>query len=138
MFPKADIPVVQLSVNADFSPAEAYETGKMLASLRNKGILIFGSGNIVHNLRLADWNNDIGTKEAIQFNEAIVNALLRREDQKIIEYYKIPNAAYAVPTKDHYYPLLYILGTAGTDAPEIFNNVCNLGPIAMTGALFRN
>ena len=71
MFPDAKIPVVQLSVNGVLTPEQCYEMGKKLAPLRKQGYLIVGSGNVVHNLRLVNWNSDHGSPEAIAFNNYI-------------------------------------------------------------------
>lgn len=137
MFPDADIPVVQLSVNKKLSPAESYETGRKLADLRDQGYLIFGSGNVVHNLRRVEWDNAGGTPMTTAFNRVITEAVEQRDDQTVINYRSLPDAAYAVPTPDHFLPLLYCLGAAGTDSARVFNNVCNLGSMAMTGYVFR-
>lgn len=136
MFPKADIPVVQLSVDSTISTQEIYDIGKKLSPLRDEGYLIFGSGNIVHNLRRVEWNNPNGTEMTNKFNKYIIDAIKSGEKEKIINYKTGPEAAYAVPTPDHYLPLIYCLGSAENDEAEIFNNVCNLGAIAMTGFIF--
>lgn len=136
MFPKADISVVQLSVDQGASARDAYEIGRALESLRDQGFLIVGSGNTVHNLGMVEWGNEGGTKRAHRFDNAVVDAVKRRDDETAIAYEKLPDAAYAVPTPDHYLPLLYCLGAAPGEKPCVFNNVCNLGSIAMTGFAF--
>ena len=136
MFPKADVPVVQLSVDASAEPSELVELGRALAPLREEGYLVFGSGNVVHNLSLVQWDNPGGTSKALRFNELVVDAVLAGETDKLARYNSLPDAAYAVPTPDHYLPLLYCLGAAGGDAAEAFNNTCNLGSMAMTGFVF--
>ena len=137
MFPKADTPVVQLSVDQGAGARDAYEVGRALEGLRDQGFLIVASGNTVHNLGMVEWDNEDGTKMAHRFNEAVADAVKRRDDETAIAYEKLPDAAYAVPTPDHYLPLLYCLGAAGTDSARVFNNVCNLGSMAMTGYVFR-
>ena len=136
MFPDADIPVVQLSVDGALSKDEIYEIGKSLAPLRDEGYLIFASGNVVHNLRMVDWDNPNGSDECIAFNEAITNYVVARNDKAVVAYETVPNAAYAVPTPEHYLPLIYCLGAAEGETPEVFNNHCELGAIAMTGYAF--
>lgn len=136
MFPDADIPVVQLSVDGALSKDEIYEIGKSLAPLRDEGYLIFASGNVVHNLRMVDWDNPNGSDECIAFNEAITNNVVARNDKAVVAYETVPNAAYAVPTPEHYLPLIYCLGAAEGETPEVFNNHCELGAIAMTGYAF--
>lgn len=136
-FPHADIPVVQLSVNRYLSPKESYELGKQLSALSHEGYLIFGSGNVVHNLREVEWDNPDGSEMTHAFNDEVVNAITHHDDNKVIRYENIPYASYAVPTPDHYLPLLYCLGAAQGRDVEVFNNVCNLGSIAMTGFLWK-
>lgn len=136
MFPSADIPVVQLSVNAKLDTRESYELGRKLALLREEGYLILGSGNVVHNLRRAEWDNDGGSKMTIRFNKQITDAIIQKDIDTVINYKALSDASYAVPTPDHFLPLLYCLGAAGNYDVEVFNNVCNLGSIAMTGYIF--
>lgn len=136
MFPEADIPVVQLSVNGYLSAEESYILGQRLAVLRDAGYLIFGSGNVVHNLRRVEWENEGGTDQAHRFNNYIVDAVEKRDDGKVIHFENGPDAAYAVPTPDHFLPLLYVLGASEGEKPVVFNNVCNLGSMAMTGFAF--
>lgn len=137
MFPKADIPVVQLSVNRWMDAEESYEMGKKLASLRDKGYLLMGSGNVVHNLRMVEWDNKGGSPAADRFDAYIREAVEKREDEKVIHFENHPDAAYAVPTPDHYLPLLYVLGASEGEKPEVFNNVRDLGSMAMTGFAFE-
>ena len=136
MFPEADIPVVQLSVDGTLSKDEIYEIGKSLAPLREEGYLIFASGNVVHNLRRVDWDNPNGSPECLAFTDAITEYVLARNDKAVLEYEAVPHAAYAVPTPEHYLPLIYCLGAAEGEAPTVFNNHCELGAIAMTGYAF--
>ncbi len=137
MFPAADIPVVELSVNVDISAEEIFEIGKKLSDLRAEGYLIFGSGNIVHNLREVDWDNFGGTEKTLNFNQEIIDAVKSKNIKKILDYDKIPNADYAIPTVEHFLPLIYCLGAADGDGAKVFNNVCNLGSMAMTGFIFE-
>lgn len=133
MFPDADIPVVQLSVNRNLSAKKSFELGEKLKGLRGQGYLIFGSGNVVHNLRMVEWDNEGGTEATERFNDYITEAVLNGDSGKVIHYEKHPDAAYAVPTPDHYIPLAYCMGAADGDQAEVFNKVCNLGSMAMTG-----
>ncbi|MGN1023077.1 MAG: 4,5-DOPA dioxygenase extradiol [Lachnospiraceae bacterium] len=136
MFPKADIPVVQLSVNGRLTPEKCADLGRKLAPLRDAGYLILGSGNVVHNLRMVDWDNENGSPACIRFNDYITEAVLSGDNKKALHYGTHPDASYAVPTPDHFLPLCYCLGAADGDAARAFNNVCNLGAIAMTGYVF--
>ena len=136
MFPRADIPVVQLSVDGTLSAEECFELGKKLSVLRQEGYLIFGSGNVVHNLRRVEWDNPDGTRMTHAFNDYIINAVKNGENDKVIHYTSGPDAAYAVPTPEHYLPIVYCLGAANGDTAAVFNNVCNLGSMAMTGFIW--
>ena len=138
MFPKADIPVVQLSVDSTISSEKIFEIGKKISILRNEGYLIFGSGNIVHNLREVEWDNPNGSENTKNFNQYVIDAIESGDNNKIINYEKGPEASYAVPTPDHYLPIIYCLGASEGDKAEIFNNVCNLGSISMTGFIFNS
>jgi 4,5-DOPA dioxygenase extradiol len=136
MLPKADIPVVELSVNGLADASYAYQVGRLLSPLRSEGFAILGSGNVVHNLREADWENPKGTAEAVQFSDAIRDAVKKRDDQAVVNFEKLPHAAYAVPTPDHFLPLPTVLGASEGEAPEVFNDVQNLGSISMTSFAF--
>ena len=136
MFPEAKIPVVQLSVNAYLSSEEAYKLGEKLAKLREKGYLIVGSGNIVHNLRKIEWDNPKGSQEADNFDKYILDSISKREDKKVIKYEEHQYSNYAVPTPDHFMPILYILGASQGEKPYIFNEVRELGSLSMTSYIF--
>lgn len=136
IFPNADIPVVQLSVDGTIAKEEMYEIGRQLAPLRDEGYLIFASGNVVHNLHRVEWNNANGSDRTINFNKLVTELVMNRDDKAVMEYEKLPDADYAVPTPEHYLPLIYMLGAAEHEKPEVFNNHCELGAIAMTGYAF--
>ena len=136
MFSDADIPVVQLSVDGTLPKEKLFEIGEKLSALRDHGYLIFGSGNVVHNLRRVEWDNPDGTPMTHAFNDYIVDAVLNGKKAKVVNYENGPEFAYAVPTPEHYLPLVYCLGAASRDRAEVFNNVCNLGSMAMTGFFF--
>ncbi len=114
LFPNADIPVVQLSINRTQPASFHYEIGKLLAPLRDEGVLLFGSGNLVHNLQAYKWEQpDIGAFDwASGFEEKVRGLLRDGKDAKLIDYEELgPEAKLAVPTPDHYLPLLYVLGS---------------------------
>ena len=113
MFPDAEVPVVQLSIDRRMAPSFHYEAGSMLKPLREEGILILGSGNIVHNLRAYDWEQpDAPAFDwAARFEEKVRGFLSSGEDNSLIDYERLgPDAALSVPTPDHYLPLLHVLG----------------------------
>ena len=136
MFPEAKIPVVQLSVNANLNTEKTYKLGEKLAKLREKGYLIVGSGNIVHNLRKIEWDNPKGSQEADKFDKYILDNISKREDEKVIKYEEHEYSNYAVPTPDHFMPILYILGASQGEKPYIFNEMRELGSLSMTSYAF--
>lgn len=138
MFPDASIPVVELSVNKHLNPAAAYELGIKLQSLRDEGYLIIGSGNIVHNLSKLEWDNPGGTPMTIDFDRYIADAVLTGNVEALVHYHQHPYATYAVPTPDHYLPLLYIMGASQDAKPTVFNETYNTGSLSMTGFIFES
>lgn len=136
MFPKADIPIVELSVDQNLTPAQMYDLGERLSPLRDEGIMVLGSGNVVHNLALTDWRNMKGTEAADSFSDTVRDLVLLRDDEAVINYQKLDNASYAAPTPDHFAPLLYILGASRGDQATVFNDVRNLGSMSMTSFAF--
>ncbi|MDY2625811.1 MAG: class III extradiol ring-cleavage dioxygenase [Coriobacteriales bacterium] len=136
MLPEANIPVVELSVNQLADAQYAYDLGKKLAPLRDEGFVVLGSGNVVHNLREVEWDNPQGTPANEAFDAAVRGAVEAREDEKLVDYAALPHADYAVPTPDHYLPLLTVLGASQGEKPEVFNDIRNLGSISMTSYLF--
>lgn len=132
MFPQADIPVYQLSIDYSKPPQYHYELAKELAELRKRGVLIVGSGNIVHNLRMIDWNGK-AFDWAIEFDEKIKKYIDEKNHNDIINYEKLGQLAQlAVPTNDHYLPLLYSLALQDKkDSVKYFNDKCEMGSISM-------
>lgn len=111
MYPKADIPVMEMSLDYKKTPQEHYELGRKLAPLREQGILIIGSGNIVHNLRIIDWDmNATLYPWAIEFDAAVKKLLIEKKHQELMAYENI-NSEWkrAIPTNEHYLPMIYSL-----------------------------
>lgn len=138
MFPKADIPVFQLSIDKKSDAQSHYRLGQELRELREQGILILGSGNVVHNLAKINWELEGGYPFAEEFDKYIKESILEGDHQKVIHYEKAGKASeLAFFTPEHFYPLLYILGASGEDASvEVYNDACILGSLSMTGYLF--
>ncbi len=133
MFPNADVPVVQLSLDQNLTPLEHLQLAKKLASLRQQGVMIIGSGNVVHNLRMLDWQSTQPPLWAKQFNHKIKELLLENNLKGLAQYQNIGEAArLAVPHPDHFLPLLYVLG-ARLDGDEIslFNDEILYGALSM-------
>lgn len=138
LYPNADIPVIQLSIDYT-KPAEYhYELAQKLQTLRERGILIIGSGNIVHNLRLVDFHNinkvDYGYDWAHEAFEMVNKHLLNGDYKPLINYEKQSKALQlAIPTPDHYLPLMYILGLQKKNEElSLFNNHLLAGSLSMT------
>ena len=137
MYPEADVPVVQLSLDSrqpgSFHSALAQE----LRPLRDDGVLILGSGNIVHNLGLADFGRDAGYDWAVRF-DAAVRARIEAGDHAALAAWDAlgPDARLSIPTPEHYLPLLYVLGVQQPgDGVRLFNAATVLGSISMTSVL---
>lgn len=135
MYPQADIPVVQLSIDYTREPEFHYALGSELATLRKKGVLIIGSGNMVHNLRIMNWQlNNTGYDWAIEINEKFKELIMTHNHKPLIRFNSLGTAAQlAIPTPDHYLPALYILGLSNT-AEEVtfFNDKTIMGSVSMT------
>jgi 4,5-DOPA dioxygenase extradiol len=113
VYPQADIPVVQLSINETQSGQFHYEVGRRLRPLRDDGVLVIGSGNVVHNLHTYAWGRrSVEPFDwAVRFEEQVRKFLIAGENDPIIDYESLgTDAALSVPTPDHYLPLLYVIG----------------------------
>lgn len=140
IYPEADIPVFQLSVDKKASAAQHYRMGQELYKLREQGVLILGSGNVVHNLTRIDWNRENeGYPWAEEFDNYICQNILERKTQNVIDYQKAGNSSsLAFTTMDHFAPLLYVLGaTNEQDEITVFNKAYPLGSLSMTSYLFE-
>ncbi len=138
MFPQADIPVIQLSLDRTQAAGFHYELGKELRALRNKGVLIVGSGNIVHNLRVMQWE-DRAFDWAIEFDERVRGLIASGDHRSIVGYDKLGQAArLSIPTNEHYLPLLYILALQDQkDQIRFFADRVTLGSISMRSVLIQ-
>ena len=138
MFPKADVPVYQLSI--DYAkPAEYhYDLAQELALLRKRGVLLIGSGNVVHNLSAMKWDES-PYDWAVEFDEVVASLIDRRDDEGIV---KLPGstslAKMAHPTLDHLLPLLYVLSVkSANESIEYFNDEFDLSSISMRSFVSR-
>jgi 4,5-DOPA dioxygenase extradiol len=138
LFPKADIPVVQLSLDYTQGPSYHFELAKRLKSLREKGILIVGSGNLIHNLGLADFGAidkvGYGYDWAIESRSKMNDLLVKGNFNPLVNYTQLGKAVQmAIPTPDHYLPLLYILGLKHpSESLSLFNDELLAGSLSMT------
>ena len=133
MFPNADVPVLQLSINLLKPPEYHLELGARLAPLRERGVLIVGSGNVVHNLRMVEWRRpEFGFPWAERFDNAVLEQLAR-DPHGVLAVKDHADFRMAVPTPDHFLPLLYVAGLASKEEPPTpVIQGYSLGSISMT------
>jgi 4,5-DOPA dioxygenase extradiol len=114
--------VVQLSIDGMQPPRVHYELGRKLAPLRDEGVLVIGSGNVVHNLRVLNRRDDAPAFDwAVRFNDRVRDALARRDHDALVDYAAGgEDAALSVPTPEHYLPLLYVAALQAEDEPMSF------------------
>ena len=136
LFPEADVPVVQLSINGQASMTEHFTFGQSLRFLRDEDVLIIGSGNIVHHLGLIRWGGD-PYPWASNFDTTVREQIRSGNFQSLIRYAEIKDAHLAVPTPEHFIPLLFILGATQDETPHFFNESIFASSLSMTGVLFR-
>lgn len=137
MYPQANIPVLQLSIDYTKHPQYHYDLAKELLALRKKGVLIIGSGNMVHNLRMAAWdrlNEQFAYDWAGKINDQFKDLIRQGDHKALINYDKLgKEAMLAIPTPDHYLPLIYTLGLkSGKDDVSFFNDKAVAGSLTMT------
>lgn len=138
LYPEANVPVIQLSIDYTKSGQYHFELAQKLQSLRRKGVLIIGSGNIVHNLRLVDFRNfdkdNYGYDWAIEARETVNSYLLDDNFQPLVDFEKMNKATQlAIPTPEHYLPLLYTLGLKEkSEELSLFNDKLLAGSLSMT------
>lgn len=138
MYPQADIPVFQMSIDMQASPKELFEIGKTIKALRENNILIMGSGNVVHNLGRMNYSMLDGFDWANKFDDYIQAMIEERNFESIFEYKKLGDtASFSVPTTEHFYPLLFILGaTDQSDKLTVYNKGFVAGSLSMTCYVF--
>lgn len=138
LYPKADVPVFQMSLDYNQSPQYHYELAHELSALRKKGVLIVGSGNMVHNLRVVAWDKmhepEFGYDWALEASAKMKNFIISNDHTSLIKYTSQGKAFdLSVPTPDHYLPLLYTLALKGEDEKvNLFNDKALMGSITMT------
>lgn len=138
IYPKADIPVFQLSVDRGAAPGDHLALGRKLRALRGEGVLILGSGNIVHNLGRVNWDMAGGYPWAGTFDRYIRDNVVDRNEENLLHFERsgVP-AGLAFTGLDHFAPFLYALGASDeTDAVQVFNDACVMGALSMTSYLF--
>lgn len=116
-YPDADIPVVQLSMDMTKPTDWHYKTGQALRQLRSEGVLIIGSGNVVHNLPRMEWSETAKPYDwATRFNDLVMDCIIKDQPEKLFDTDVLgQDAALSIPTTDHYWPLFYVLGARHDD-----------------------
>lgn len=134
MYPNHDIPVTQLSVDQTLSAKGHFLFGQKLKPLRDEGVLILASGDVVHNLQRVDWDSTVGYDWAEKFDHQIRDEILAGRYENVVNYETFGKLAqWSVPTPDHYDPLLYMIGAADTDDKvTVYNDACVMGSLSMT------
>lgn len=124
MYPSADIPVIELSLCVGADASHHFEIGKALRPLREKGFLIIGSGNIVHNLRVMKYDTDaVPFDWAVDFDRTIKNIILSGDFEKLVDYNSLGESArLSIPTNDHYLPMLYTLALKEDGENAVFTH----------------
>ena len=136
IYPDANIPMVQLSIDHFASFEQHYTLAKKLNYLRNQGVLVIGSGNIVHNLRAVDWHNRVeGYDWAVEVRDNVNQWLTERNHEELISItQKGGNYRMAIPTSEHYVPLLYAVAMQeDNEKISLFNDRLTMGSLSMTG-----
>lgn len=135
MYPAADIPVMQLSMDTTRPGAHHYALARQLAPLRHEGVLVIGSGNIVHNLRLFEFRDPAPLDWALAADATLRSMIAERRHDELATYPGRPEAKLPIPTPEHYLPLLYALALQQPDENPEFFNVRVAGSISMTSVL---
>ena len=136
-YPDADIPVVQLSIDYHHPPSFHFDLGRKLAPLREEGVLVLGSGNVVHNLRLRERDAPFAYDWALRFNAFIRESVLAGDYDAVVRYQEMGReAALSVPTPDHFYPLLYACGAALDDRAQLESDGVYQGSMSMMSLSF--
>lgn len=136
MFPDADVPVLQLAIDRRQPGAFHYELGRRLAPLREEGVLILGSGDVVHNLGVMRRTENAAPYDwAERFNEGVKAAIVAHDHAPLVDFERLgEDADLSIPTPEHYLPLLYVLGARGPEEPaRFFNDRIDLGSVSMLG-----
>ena len=137
MYPDADVPVVMMSTDVDAAPDALYALGSRLRPLRSENVLILASGNVVHNLVKNDYYTEGAFDWAQRFDDNIRKAVEAGDSNKVMQYAKDPDSALAVPSTDHFNPLLIAMGAAFPDNKvTVFNNYCEYRATSMTSYIW--
>ena len=140
MFPEADIPIIQFSLDYTKDAQYHYDLAKQLASLRKKGVLIIGSGNMVHNFNYADFSSEKAVPWALEANETFKKQIIENDFKALINYKTFSTATkLSAPTPEHYLPMLYAIALREkTENISFFNDASIFGAFSMTSILIHS
>lgn len=141
IYPKANIPIIQLSIDMNKNELFHYDLGQQLKFLRKEGYLIIGSGNLTHNLKMVDWKNQTNqpSYDWVQdFDKEFQKLMKDKNYQKLTFYRHIPGAENGIQNPDHYFPFLYCLGAAGNSSFEYIYEGFELGTLNMRSILWKD
>jgi 4,5-DOPA dioxygenase extradiol len=132
MYPEANIPVVQISVNPFLSPEKQYEIGKVLSGLGEEDILVIGSGVTVHNLQLVNWEQTVPEQWAVDFDNWLIDKIQQKDLTSLFNYEKLaPYASQAVPRPEHFVPLFLVMGSSnGLEDPKVIHRSYDFGTLS--------
>lgn len=132
MFPEANIPVIQISVNPFLSPEKQHQIGKVLRNLGSEDILVIGSGVTVHNLRMINWRATEPEQWAIDFDDWLIDKIKKQDLIQLFQFEKLaPNASLAVPRPEHFVPLFIALGSGNeSEGPKVLHRSYDLGTLS--------
>ena len=141
-YPKADIPVVQLGLDVNLTPQQRVDIGARLSPLRDEGVLILGTGNMVHNLRAMNWGEAACAPFdwAARFNDEMRRAIVDCEPERAIGFEALgQDTQLSLPSQEHFWPMLYVLGARRpTDHVRLFNDRIEHGSLGMTSFIFED
>lgn len=134
IYPNPEVPIVQLSIDSTKPPYWHFQLAKKLSKLSQSGVLILCSGNIVHNLGLLNWKMpETGNEWAVKSDQQLIELITAREIDKLYDYNSLGcDVRLAIPTPEHFLPVLYALGAGGDEHIEVFNQVYSYGSLSMT------
>jgi 4,5-DOPA dioxygenase extradiol len=122
MYPKADIPVIQVSVNPFISIEKQYELGMAIKELGSEDILVIGSGSTVHNLATVDWNSDKAEEWAVEFDNWLIDKVENNDKEALVGYRQLaPHSKQAVPREEHLVPLFIAMGSGNNEKPKVLH-----------------
>ncbi len=138
MYPQADVPTFQLSIDANGTMTQHFEIGRKLQSLREQGVLLLGTGNVVHNLALIQWDNPGGEPWAEEFDRYVKQSILSHNYQSVVDYKEAGSCATkAFYSTEHFVPLVVLLGAVEEEEPvQVYNEACVMGSLSMTSYVF--